>query len=37
MNFSKISEPNAQTVTGVIIVDLQGDFTTLKQGTAPLP
>ncbi|MDY0376253.1 MAG: isochorismatase family protein [Desulfobacterium sp.] len=32
MNVSKISVPEAQAVTGVIVVDLQGDFTTLKQG-----
>lgn len=32
MSVSKISGPEAQAVTGVIVVDLQGDFTTLRQG-----
>ncbi|MDY0223315.1 MAG: bifunctional nicotinamidase/pyrazinamidase [Desulfobacterium sp.] len=32
MNTSKISDSEAQAVTGVIVVDLQGDFTTLGQG-----
>lgn len=32
MNLSPFSTPEARSTTGVIVVDLQGDFTTLKQG-----
>lgn len=33
MDTSRISSPEARAVTGVIVVDLQGDFTTLRQGS----